>query len=110
MAFMFDTTSSRNQSYEGWSVGSPGASKKPGLINALRRQGRRRFPVRHVLLFLLTVVSFKIFLVLNLGGATYGAKMQELAKGNAVERIAGQAMVLDPVSKWIVGGIRFGTW
>ena len=107
MAFMFDTTSSRNQSYEGCLHGT---TKKLGLVNALRRQGRRRIPVRHILLFLLAVVSFKIFLVLQLGAASYGAKMQELTAGNTVERIAAHVMVLDPASKWIVGGIRFGTW
>lgn len=110
MAKMFDDNWSRNQSYAGWRVGAPGAMNKPGIANTMRRQARRRIPVRQILLFILAVVSFKIFLFLELGGATYGAKMVALSEGNMLEQIAGRAMALDPVSKWVVDGVRFGSW
>ena len=110
MAHMFDTTSSLNQSYNGWNAGVPRARPAPGLLNALRRQGRRRIPVRHIMLFLLAIVSFKVFLFFDLGGAAYGAKIEALSKGTTLEQIAARAMVLDPVSEWLVNGIRFGAW
>ena len=75
-----------------------------------KREKRREFPVRQVFLFVLAIVSFKIFLFLDMGGGAYGAKMEDLANGSTMERLASKAMTLDPVSKWLVDGIRFGRW
>lgn len=73
-----------------------------GIEIARRRNVRRRsLPLRQAVLFLLAVVSFKIFLMLHLGQATYGHKMATLAEGSAVERVAARAMVLDPLSHWV---------
>ena len=110
MAKSFDANWSQNQSYEGWRVGAPGAMNQSGVVNEARRQARRRLPVREILLFGLAVFSFKIFLFFDLGGAAYGAKADVLAQGNTLERIASHAMALDPISKWVVNGVRFGTW
>lgn len=81
-----------------------------GLELARRRRIRRALPIRQILLFLLAVVSFKVFLFLNLGGATYGAKMAELAEGALIERVAARAMAMDPVSNYLVRGFTHGTW
>jgi len=110
MAKMLDDNWSRNQSYQGCRVGVPTSKKQAGVVNAVRRQARRRVPVRQILLFALAVISFKVFLFLDLGAATYGAKVVALSEGNGVERIAGRAMALDPISKWVVDGVRYGNW
>lgn len=98
---MFDDTWQRNQSFDAW-----GTIQTTGR----RRRARGRIPVRQVLLFALAVFSFKIFLFHDLGGSAYGAKMIALSEGNSLERIAASAMAMDPVSEWIVNGIRFGSW
>ncbi|MCP3972810.1 MAG: hypothetical protein GY717_21330 [Rhodobacteraceae bacterium] len=74
------------------------------------RPQRREWPLRHLLLFVLAVMSFKIFLYFDMGAAAYGAKIEELAQGGLTDRLAARAMVLDPVSEWFVGGVRFGRW
>ena len=81
-----------------------------GLELARRKRHRRSLPVTQMLGFLLAVASFKIFLFLDMGASAYGAKIADLAGGNILERIAANAMVLDPASNWVVDGIRFGTW
>ena len=80
-------------------------------IEIVRRRSRRRaLPLRQLCYFLLVVLSFKIFLFLNMGAAAYGAKIEEMSQGAGFERLAARAMVLDPVSQWFVDGVRFGRW
>lgn len=110
MAKMFDDSWSRDQSAQSWGAGAGVAKSHAGPINAIRRQLRRRLPVREIMLFVLAVASFKIFLFFDLGAANYGSKMAALSEGNLLERVAGRAMVLDPVSEWVVDGVRYGTW
>lgn len=77
-----------------------------GMEIARRRTHRRVLPVRPFLLFALAVFAFKIFLVLQMGQASYGAKMAVLAEGTTMEQVAAKVMALDPVSQWIVDEIR----
>lgn len=81
-----------------------------GMQIARRRRSRRELPLRQVAYFLIAVVSFKIFLFFDMGAGAYGAKVDELMRGSTWERAAGYAMRLDPVSEWVVDGIRFGRW
>lgn len=78
-----------------------------GLELARRRTHRRAFPLRQLALFGLAILAFKIFLYLDMGGAAYGAKVAELRAGEGIERLAGQAMALDPASKWLVTQLQF---
>lgn len=103
---MFDDSWERNQTCTAFSTGYP----RPMRAGGARRRNQRRLPLRQICLFVLAVLSFKVFLVFELGGAAYGAKMAALAEGNMLERFAGRAMALDPVSEWIVEGVRYGTW
>lgn len=82
-----------------------------GLIIA-RFKGRRvwQLPLRQLLYFMIAVFSFKIFLFFEMGAVAYAQKIEDLSKGIIVERIAAKAMVLDPMSKWVIDGIRFGHW
>ena len=86
---------------------SIGSFNHDGLELARRRKHRRGLPLGHIALFALAVVAFKIFLVVQLGSATYGARMTALAEGGMLERVAAKVMILDPVSQWIVDEIRY---
>ncbi len=82
-----------------------------GVEIARRKPVKRRgLPWKQVLFFLAAVIAFKVFLFLDMGGTAYGAKMQELAQGNTAERVAAWAMGPDPVTNWLLDGIRFGRW
>lgn len=81
-----------------------------GVEIARRKTKRREWPIRHLFLFLVAVLSFKIFLFFDMGGAAYGAKIEELSQGAMWEQVAARAMVLDPASKWFVDGLRYGRW
>ncbi len=77
-----------------------------GLELARRRKRRRGFPVGQIVLFAVFVLAFKVFLVVQMGPAAYGAKMNALAEGGTMERLAARAMVLDPVSELVVEELR----
>ncbi len=77
-----------------------------GMEIARRRSHRRGLPVTQILLFLLFLFMFRIFLVMHMGQVAYGAKMATLSEGTAIEQLAAQAMVLDPVSKWVIAEAR----
>lgn len=81
-----------------------------GVEIARRKPKRREWPIRQLFLFLVAVLSFKIFLFFDMGAAAYGAKINELSQGAVWEQVAARAMVLDPASKWLVDGLRFGRW
>ena len=76
----------------------------------VRKQRSSRLPIRHIVLFLLAIVSFKLFLNFDMGAAAYGAKIEEFSAGTVIEQAAAWAMTLDPVSQWILDGVRFGKW
>ena len=96
--------------FSGHANGSVRSFNHDGVEIARRRRKRREFPLRQVLLFALAVVSFKIFLFLDMGAAAYGQKILDLGEGALLERLAARAMVLDPVSQWVVDGLRYGRW
>lgn len=82
-----------------------------GLVLArVRRTSRRPAALRQILLFGLAVIAFKLFLFLQMGEVAYTQKMEDLALGSSVEQTAAWAMQLDPMSAWLVDGIRYGTW
>lgn len=81
-----------------------------GTQIARRRNHRRQLPLRQIAYFLIAVVSFKVFLFFDMGAGAYGAKTKALLAGNSLEKLAGHAMQLDPVSLWFVNGVRFGRW
>ncbi|MDJ0626820.1 MAG: hypothetical protein QNJ44_01060 [Rhodobacter sp.] len=81
-----------------------------GLELARRRAHRREFPLKQLAQLVLAVMLFKIFLFFQLGAGGYGARMAQLAEGNILEQLAAKAMILDPVSVWLIEGLRFGLW
>lgn len=109
MAYSSDISRTRNGSFEGWQRGAH-VRGRAGLFGGIRQQIRRRLSISHVLLFALAALSFRLFLFFDMGGVAYGAKMQALADGNMMEQVASVAMRMDPVSEWVIRGVRFGTW
>lgn len=75
-----------------------------------RKRAELRLPLRQLCLAVLAVMSFKIFLFFEIGEAAYVHKMQELSQGITLERVAARLMPMDPLSVWIIDGIRFGAW
>ncbi|MEM1387134.1 MAG: hypothetical protein AAF748_08590 [Pseudomonadota bacterium] len=73
-----------------------------------KRRAPRGLPWGHFALFALTVVAFKVFLASQIGLASYGAKMAQLAEGSRIERVAAFAMTLDPVSELMVSALQRG--
>lgn len=74
------------------------------------RKKRRALPIKQVAYLLVAFFAFKVFLHLDMGGAAYGAKAEELAQGNQLERAASWAMQMDPITQWLVTGITLGDW
>ncbi|MDF0599821.1 hypothetical protein P1J78_03655 [Psychromarinibacter sp. C21-152] len=78
-----------------------------GLELARRKPHRRKLPVAKFVQFALAVFAFRLFLFLQMGALAYTAKMEALADGALLERLAGKAMALDPVTLYIADMIRF---
>ena len=77
-----------------------------GLEIARRRRHSRGLPLVQFVQLTALFVALRIILCLQLGPAAYGAKAAELAEGGVLERFAGFAMRLDPVSLEIVSLLR----
>ena len=75
-----------------------------------RARRRRTLPLRQVGFLLLAFLAFKVFLYLDLGPVAYAGKIEDLGQGSRWEQVAARAMALDPVSEWILHGIKFGRW
>ncbi len=60
---------------------------------------------RNLGLALLAVVSFKLFLALNIGVGVYQGAVASLATGGAVEKAAAHLLMLDGVSMAIIAAI-----
>lgn len=108
MAYFFDENWTRNRSVTDLYAGAPVAIARSAC--GPRRGARREFPIRHVGVFILMFVMLKIVMLLNLGSAAYGAKLAVLSEGTMVERIAANAMAVDPLTSWVVQGVRYGDW
>ena len=81
-----------------------------GVELARRRKHSRLYPLPQIAQFALAYIAFKVFLFLQMGAGSYGAKITLLSDGNMMERIAAKVMSLDPLSIWIIDGVRFGLW
>ncbi|MEL7115038.1 MAG: hypothetical protein AAGP08_05515 [Pseudomonadota bacterium] len=73
-----------------------------------RRRSKWRLPIREIVLFALAIVAFKVFLYIELGGAAYGAKVEQLLAAEGSERWAGYAMQIDPVTAFVIETLRTG--
>lgn len=110
MAYFFDENWTRKQGLSDLYAGAPVAMSRSSVACGPRRGARRGFPIRQVGLFVLMFVLLKIVLLLDLGSAAYGAKLAALSEGTLVERIAADAMAMDPLTSWVAQGVRYGAW
>jgi len=111
MGLIFGSNKRQRKATPTGAYASLSSFKHDGIdLARVKRDKRREFPFRHVFLFLLAVGSFKIFLFLDMGAGAYGAKAEALAEGTRLEQIASWAMKMDPLSLYIVDGLRFGAW
>ena len=110
MTLRFKARQRNSHAYSGGTSGAINSFNHDGVQIARVRRKPRELPLRQLLLFVVAVVSFKIFLFLDMGAAAYGQKVSELAGGTLLERVASRAMVMDPVSEWFLNGVRFGRW
>lgn len=73
---------------------------------------RRRAPEKRgvawpqIGLFVLIVLTFKVFVYVEMGGANYVHTVNDLLAGDGLERLAGILMQLDPISQWVVSFLR----
>lgn len=110
MALSFKARQRNSHVFSGGTSGALNSFNHDGVQIARVRRKSRELPLRHLLLFVVAVMSFKIFLYLDMGAAAYGQKITDLAGGTMIERLASRAMVMDPVSDWVLQGLRFGRW
>ncbi len=51
-----------------------------------------------------------VTLFFDMGAAAYTAKIEQFAAGDEVQQLLAKSMTLDPVSQWLVDGLRSGSW
>lgn len=71
-----------------------------------QRDAHRALPWKQVVCFVLAVVSFKVFLFVQMGAEAYTSKVDELTQSSGLERIAGYAMQMDPATLWAIETVR----
>ncbi|ANP37916.1 hypothetical protein JL2886_03030 [Phaeobacter gallaeciensis] len=88
------------------SAGYSARVRSDGLIVVAPRQIRSRITPRAVVFFLCAFFLFKGFLMAALGFASYDARVADLSKGVAVERVGAFLMQAEPVSMLIGEKLR----
>lgn len=66
-----------------------------------RRQIGRMMPIRAMLIIAVVLLTFKGFLLYQLGFATYTAKVATMARGDTVDQVGAWVMQLEPVTLWV---------
>ncbi len=72
-----------------------------GLIVARPRRRAPRLPLNALLILVGAFFLFKSFLLLSLGSAVYGDRVNTLATGSIIEQGGAWIMQADPVSTWV---------
>lgn len=79
-----------------------------GFEIARVRTKRRWMPAWHVIFFVYMIFVVRLITMIDIGPASYGNRVAELANGSAIERIAARVMRMDPVSHQFVIEARSG--
>lgn len=72
-----------------------------------RRQIGRLMPVRAILIIAAVLMTFKGFLLYQLGIGVYTAKVAGMQQGDTTDQIGAYLMQIEPVSLWIYEAFRF---
>jgi len=83
--------------------GYVGKIRSDGLIIFKPRHRRPSVSVRGLLYLVLGFVFFKAVVLAHLGGASYDARIAQLAQGNVLEYAGAVIMQPDPASRWMAG-------
>ena len=75
-------------------------------ISALHSDMRDNSPLAQLGLAILALVSFRIFLTLNLTTGGYATLVSELADGGLMQQFAARVLALDEISQMLVQGLR----
>ncbi len=74
---------------------------------ARRRKIGRMIPLRAMMIIATVLLTFKGFLLHQLGFAVYTAKVAGMARGDQVDQIGAYLMQIDPVTLWVYETIQF---
>ena len=74
-----------------------------GLLVPKQRRLRFGFPLRGLILAFVIAVAVKAYLIWFLGLDVYQAEVLELLSGTSFERAAGQILMPDGLTMWVVG-------
>ncbi|MCK8464313.1 hypothetical protein MUY35_10665 [Aliiroseovarius sp. S1339] len=72
--------------------------ERDGLLVPTRRQMRRGFPIKGLMITLIGFMVFKAFLFSQVGAVNYTDRVQTLAKGSTIEQAGAWIMQDDPVT------------
>lgn len=75
-------------------------------ISALHGDMRDSNPLAQLGLAILAVVSFRVFLTLNLTTGGYATLVSDLADGGLLQQFAARVLALDEISQMLVQGLR----
>ena len=74
---------------------------------ARRRKIGRMIPLRAMMIIAAVLLTFKGFLLHQLGLSDYTAKVTSMAKGDTVDQVGAYLMQIDPVTLWIYQVFEF---
>lgn len=72
-----------------------------------RRQVNRVLPIRAIMIIAAVLLSFKGFLLYQLGFGTYTAKVASMAKGDSLDQFGAWVMQIEPVTLSVYKIITF---
>ncbi|WP_375175231.1 hypothetical protein [Pseudooceanicola sp.] len=72
-----------------------------------RRQIGRLIPLRAMMIIAAVVLSFKGFLLYQLGFSVYTAKVAGMRQGDTADQIGSYLMQIDPVTLWVYQVITY---
>jgi hypothetical protein len=72
-----------------------------GLIVARARRRGPRLPLKGIALLIVAFIGFKAFLLIYLGQAAYGERVEQFRSGTAVEQAGAYVMAPDPLTVFI---------
>lgn len=72
-----------------------------------RRQIGRAIPVRALMIMAAVLLTFKGFLLYQLGFGVYTTKLLSMQRGDSVDQIGAYLMQVDPITIWVYEALTF---
>lgn len=77
-----------------------------GLEIARVRNERRWLPLWHIAVFLYLALLIRVIVIADIGPAAYANRVEKMNEGSFLERAAGKAMYMDPISRSVAIELR----